>query len=334
MTVSRRQLLVLGAACGALLVCAPSALPQQRAERRRIGFIGTVVPTSDVRQFTVDHLWRALRDLGWQEGRNFVLVERWAEGNLDRLPSLAAEVVAANVDVIVVGLPDAAVAAKQATHTIPIVTVLTFDPVRHGLIASYARPGGNVTGLSYDAGGTLGEKLLDLLKQALPRLSRVAILWNPDSRMQSFWLEDMQPAARALKLELLSFPARSGDDLAPAFRQMKERRAEAVVAYADVMLFLHREALAGLALEHRLPSISALHEFPHVGGLLGYVADIPDSYRRAARFVDLVLRGANPAELAVEQPTKFRLTVNLKTARALKLRLPEALLVRADEVIK
>lgn len=330
MAVSRRRVLVLGAG----ILVASGGIAQQRSKPRRIGFLGTVIPTPEVRQFTVNHLWRGLGDFGWREGRDFVLEERWADGRLERLPELANELVAAKPDVIVVGLPDAAVAAKQATRTIPIVTVLTFDPVRHGLIESYARPGGNVTGLSYDAGGTLGEKLLDLLKQAVPGLARVAVLWNPDSRMQSFWLDDMQPAARALKLELLPFTARSANDLRPAFRQMKERRAEALVAYADVMLFLQREALARLALEYRLPSISALHEFPHFGGLLGYVADIPDSYRRAARFVDLVLRGANPAELAVEQPTQFRLTVNLKTARALKLRLPEALLLRADEVIK
>ena len=291
------------------------------------------MPTPEIRQVTVDHLWQALRAYGWREGRDYVLEERWAEGNLDRLPKLAAELVAAKPDAIVVGLPDAAVAAKAATRTIPIVTVLTFDPVRHGLIASYARPGGNITGLSYDAGGTLGEKLLDLLKQAVPRLSRVAVLWNPDSSIQSFWLDDMRPAARTLQLELLPFAARSGRELDPAFRQMKERRAEALLPYADVMLFMHRDALARLAIEHRLPSISALHEFARLGGLLGYVADIPDSYRRAARFVDLVLRGANPAEIAVEQPTKFRLTINLRTARALGLQLPQALLLRADEVI-
>lgn len=321
-------------AASASLLLAHAAHAQRKDRVYRIGFLGTLSPTPEVKSFTTDHIWRALRERGWQEGKNFVVVERWADGKIERLSELAAQLVQAKVDVIVVALPDAALAAKKATTTIPIVVVLSLDPVRIGLIESYARPGGNVTGLSYEAGPTLGDKQLDLLKQAVPGLARVAVLWNADAPTQALWLKDMEPAAKALGLELQPVEARSERDLEAAFQRATEVRAGALVVMPDAMFFFHRKRIAELAVRHRLPSISMLHEYPHLGGLMGYVADIPDSYRRAAPYVDKILRGAKPADLAVEQPAKFNLTINQRTARAIGLPMPQALLLRADKVIE
>lgn len=321
-------------AASASLLLAHVAHAQRKDRVYRIGFLGSVSPTLETKSFTLDHTWRALRELGWQEGKNFVLVERWADGKTERLPELAAQLVQAKVDVMVVGLSDAALAARKATTIIPIVIVITMDPVRLGLIESYARPGGNVTGLSYEAGETLGDKQLDFLNQAVPGLARVAVLLNADAPTQALWLKDMEPAAQALKLKLHPVEARSEQEFEAAFRQAKEARAGALVVMPDVMFFFYRERIAELAVRHRLPSISILHEYPQRGGLMSYVVDIPDSYRRAASYVDKILRGAKPADLAVEQPTKFNLTINQRTARAIGLTIPQALLLRADKVIE
>jgi len=330
-TRRRRSLALLG---GALAAAALPAFAQQPGKIYRIGFLGSTSPTPEVRKITTDRTLQALRERGWVEGRNFVVEERWAYGKSERLPELATQLLQTKVDIIVAGLTDGALAAKEASATVPIVTVLTFDPVRNGLIESYARPGGNVTGLSYEAGTAIGAKHLDLLKQAVPGLSRVAILWNPGGPGQALWLQDMQPASGTLKLELRPVEARSPADFDAAFARMKQERAGGVVVFADTMFFFHRERLAELAIAHRLPSISALHAYPHRGGLIGYVVDIPDSYRRVATYIDKILRGAKPTDLAVEQPTKFQLTVNLKTARAIGLTIPQAVMVRADEVIE
>lgn len=313
-----------------VLLAAPASFAQGV---RRIGFLGSVVPTTETRRDSVDHLWQALRERGWEAGRNLSVIEHWAEGEVERLPGLAVELVATRPDLIVVGLLDAALALQKATATIPIVTVLPFDPVRHGLIASYARPGGNITGLSYEA-GAIGDKQLDLLRQTVPGLARVAVLWNPDVGTQALWLKDMQPASRSLRLELRPVPARSPKDFNAAFERMKQEGAGALLVLPDVMMFQHRERIAGLAARHRLPSISVLLDYPQLGGLMGYVVDIADSYRRAASYVDRILRGARPAELPVEQPTKFILTLNRKVARILGLKLPPAMLARADRVIE
>jgi len=312
---------------------AVAALAQQRGQIYRIGFLGSVSPTAEIRRDTTDHLWQGLRELGWDRDRNIVVEERWADGKVERLPQLAAELVGAKPDIIVAGLLDSALAAKQATATIPIVTVVVFDPVRHGLIASYSRPGGNVTGLSYE-GGSIGDKLLDLLRQAVPGLKRIAVLWNPDTPSQGLWLNDMEPAARQLKLDLQPVAVRSAQDFEGGFVRMRAGGAGALLVFPDAMMFAHRERITELATRYRLPSISVLHEFPERGGLIGYVSDIPGNYRRAAIYVDRILRGAKPANLAVEQPTKFTLTLNLRTARAIGLTLPQALLVRADRVIE
>ena len=310
-----------------------AALAQRQGRIYRIGFLGSVSPTADIRRDTTDHLWQGLRELGWDRDRNIVVEERWANGKVERLPQLAEELVGAKPDIIVAGLLDSALAAKQATSTIPIVTVVVFDPVRHGLIASYSRPGGNVTGLSYE-GGSIGDKLLDLLCQAVPGLKRIAVLWNPDTPSQRLWLKDMEPAARQLKLDLQPVAVRSAQDFEAAFASMRAGAPGALLVFADAMMFAHRERIAELATRYRLPSISVLHEFPERGGLIGYVSDIPGNYRRAAIYVDRILRGAKPADLAVEQPTRFTLTLNLRTARAIGLTLPQALLVRADRVIE
>lgn len=311
-------------------------LAQQPGKVYRIGFLGSVSPSPEVFQFTTDHLWRGLRERGWIEGKNFTIEQRWAEGRPERLPGLAAELVASKVDIIVVGLNDAALAARTATSTIPIVTVLVTDPVRLRLVKSYARPGGNVTGLSYEAATAFGVKHLDILKQTMPRMSRVAVLWNATSPANEAWVNDTEvvDAARSLNVALRPIPVRSADEFEVAFSRIRDERAEGLLIMPDAMFFNHRPRLTQLAVKHKLPTISALHEFAELGGLLSYVVDIPDSYRRAAPYVDKILRGTKPAELAIEQPTKFVLTVNLKTAKAIGLAIPSAIRTRADRVIE
>jgi putative ABC transport system substrate-binding protein len=333
MHLGRRRIL-FAALCGA--VVPPFGLAQQPARVVRVGFLGSTSPTPDIVRLTTEHLWRGLRDRGWIEGKNLQIEQRWAEGKVERLPGLAGELVKAKVDVIVVGLPDAALAAQRATSTIPIVTVLVTDPIRLGLIKSYARPGGNITGLSYEAGTSVGVKHLDLLKQAVPRLSRVAILWNPGSPTNREWVQDieMAAAAKSLNLELRPVAAQSADEFEAAFDRMKNEGAQALLILADSMFFFHRTRLAQLALARRLPTSSSLLDFAELGGFLGYYVDIPDSYRRAVPYIDKLLKGSRPEDLPVEQPTKFLLVVNLKTAKALGMAIPTAIRIQAERVIE
>jgi putative tryptophan/tyrosine transport system substrate-binding protein len=328
--MNRRRFL---SASGSLLL-ARAALAEQSGKVHRIGWLGSTAPTDEVRRITTEPFLHGLRERGWQLGTNFTLEERFVFGKVELLPQYAAELVQTKVDMIVAPLPEAAIAAKKATATIPIVTVLVFDPVRYGLIASYARPGGNVTGLSYEAGETILGKQLDLLKQAVARLRRVAVLWNPGAPSQALWLEDMEPARKALALELVPVEARSEVDLEGAFQKMMAASAGALLVMPDPMLFFHRPRIAELALKHRLPSISNLLDYSRIGGLMDYFVDIADSYRRVVPYVDKILRGARPADLPVEQPTNFILTLNLRTAKQLGIAMPAALLARADRVIE
>ena len=261
---------------------------------------------------------------------------RDAEGKLERLPALAAELVALKVDVIVAAGTPAALAAKQATRTLPIVFAAAADPVASGLVTSLARPGGNVTGLSILAPELVG-KCLEQLKQAVPGVSRVAVLWQPGGlgeRTEKDMLKGAEVAARALGVRLQFVEARGPADFDRAFSDMTRARAGALTVLASAMFFSERRRLVDLAAKNRLPAVYPLREFVDAGGLMSYGPNLADLFRRAATYVDKILKGAKPGDLPVEQPTKFELVINLKTAKALGLTIPPSLLQRADQVIE
>ena len=275
-----------------------------------------------------------LRSLGYRVGENVVIEYRFADGQLELLPALAADLVRLGVDIIVAtGINPSAVAAMKATTTIPIV-ITGLDPVRAGLVASLARPGGNVTGLTVDAGGEILGKRFELLKEMLPNLSRLGILWNPDVAFVQSRQTSMTEIAQTLGLTTIPVEARGLEALEPAFATMVRERAQAFVMQGDSVLFNYRGQIAEMALRNRLPAASIQRELADAGFLLSYGADISDIYRRLAGFVDKILKGTKPADLPVEQPTKYELVINLKTAKALGLTVPPTLLARADEVIE
>ena len=277
---------------------------------------------------------QGLRELGWVEGQNIVIDYRFAEGRFDRLPDLAAELVRLKVDLIVAAPAPAAVAAKNATATIPIVMISVSDPVGTGLIASLARPGGNVTGLSFSVGLELFGKQLELLKETVPKVRRVAILSNPANPAHALLIKDVKVAARSLGVQLQLLEARGPDEFDGAFAAMADERVGALLVVADAMFSVHQARLADLAAKNRLPSMHGLRAYVEAGGLIYYGPNFPDQWRRAATFVDRIFKGAKPADLPVQQPTKFELVINLKTAKALGLTIPPSLLLRADEVIQ
>ncbi len=278
-------------------------------------------------------LRQGLRDLGYVEGLNLAVEWRSAEGRSERFDDLAAELVRLKVDVIVAPLPAAVFAAKRATTIIPIVMVNTPDPVQLGLVASLAHPGANITGLT-SLSADFSIKQLELLKEAVPRVSRVAVLWNSSNPWHPRALKDMEGAARSLGVQLQILQVHDPEEFDKAFAAMTRERSGAVLVLADPMTFFYRTRLADLAAKHRLPAIYGLREHTDAGGFMSYWADSADLYRRTASFVDKILRGAKPTDLPVEQPTKFELVINLKTAKALGLTIPQSLLVRADEVIR
>ena len=317
----------------ALFAPPPAADSQPPAKVFRIGILGTYPPTTP----EVAHLWEAfiqgLRELGYVEGQNIAIERRFMEGKAERLPELAAELVRLNVSVIVAGSQPPPVAAKRATATIPIVMTNFSDPVGLGLVTSLARPGGNVTGLSLLTVELVG-KQLQLLKQAVPKASRVAFLTNPGNPGAALQLREAETAARSLGVQLQVLEARRPDELAGAFAAMTRESAGAVLLPGDSLFFFYRKQIADLALKSRLPAMFAPREFAEAGGLMAYGANIPDLYRRAATYVDKILKGAKPADLPIEQPTKFELIINLKAAKALGLTVPQSVLIRADHVIQ
>jgi putative ABC transport system substrate-binding protein len=275
-----------------------------------------------------------LRSLGYRVGENVIIEYRFANGEMERLPANAADVVRLGVDIIVAtGTNPSTVAAMKATTTIPIV-MTGVDPVGTGLVASLARPGGNVTGLAVDTGGEILGKRFELLKETLPNLSRLGILFNPDVAFTRTRRTSMAETARTLGLTTIPVEARGLDALEQAFATMVRERAQAFVMQGDSVLFEYRGQIAEMALRNRLPAASLQRELAEAGFLLTYGADAPDLYRRLAGFVDKIFRGAKPADLPVEQPTKFELVINLKTAKALGVEVPTSLLLRADEVIE
>ena len=321
---------LLGAGAGALLA-APVAAWAQAGKIVRIGFLSPA-SASDPRMLgLLDAFRRGLVELGYVEGRAFRIESRWAEGRYERLPRLAAELVASRVDVILTVAVPAIRAAMEATRTIPIVMASVVDPVATGLVVSLARPGGNITGLSNMAPDVTG-KLLEILKQVVPNASRVAVLWNPGNPGNAPQLRAAEAAGQALGIRLQALEARTRDDLDPAFAAMARQRADALLVLADVMLNEQRVRIAGLAAAGRRPAVYG-QEGP-AGGLITYSANTPDLFRRSATYVDRIVKGAKPGDLPVEQATRFDLVIDLKAARALGLTIPQSLLLRADQVIE
>jgi len=323
----------VGAFAGGLVIARSAAGAQQAAKVARIGFLGT---NRAVASRHVDAFLQGLHDLGYVEGRNLVIEYRDAEGKLERLPTLAAELVALKVDVIVAATTPGALAAKQATKTVPIVFAVAADPVTDGLVASLARPGGNVTGSSY-LGPDLTGKQLELLKQAVPGVGRVAVLRQPSAvpeRTEKEIVREADIAARALGLQLQFVEARGPDDFERAFSEMTRARAGALMVLGGNMFFSERRRLVDLAARNRLPGVYGLREYVDAGGLMSYGANQVELFRSAATYVDRILKGAKPGDLPVEQPSKFELAINLKTAKALGIAIPQSVLGRADEVIR
>ena len=314
------------------LVAAPlAAEAQQPAKVPRIGFLSAEVPaaTSD----RMEGFQQGLHDLGYAEGQNIVIVYRFARGRYERLPDLAAELARLKVDIIVAASTPAAQAAKNAAGPIPVVFMQVGDPVASGLVRTLAQPGGNVTGLSllnYELSG----KRLELLKEVVPRASRVAVLWDPGHPAGAPILRETEAAARALGLQVQPVEARGPDDFQSALSTIKRMRAGGLVVLPSQLFTAHRYRLADLLIRERVPAVFLSSEFVEAGGLLSYSASLADQYRRAATYVDKILKGRKPADLPVEQPTRFELVINMKTAKALGLTIPQTILVRADQVIQ
>src|SRR6266852_5761353 len=329
--MKRREFIVaLGGAAATWPLAVRAQQPAGRVYR-----VGCLVTASREQQL---HLLKAfeegLRSLGYRVGENVVIEYRFANGEMERLPALAADLVRLGVDIVVTGANPNTVAAMKATTTIPIIMTNSSDPVSAGLVASLARPGGNVTGLTQDTGGEIWGKRLELLKETLPNLLRVGILWNPDFAPNQSRLTSMREATQALGLTLVSVEARGPDALEQAFATMVREHMQAFIVSGDPLLFDYRGQIGEMAIRNRLPGVSHLREFADAGLLLAYGVNFRDLFRRTAVFVDKIFKGAKPADLPVEQPTKFELVVNLKTAKALGLTIPPALLQRADQVIE
>ena len=320
------------AATAALLGAPLAANSQPRGKVYRIGYIQTAAPNE---MGGLDKaLDEGLRELGYVEGRNIVFERRYAGGKQERLPDLATELVRLNVDVIVTGGNPVIAAVKQATATIPVVMSTSRDPVGSGFIASLARPGGNITGLSSAPTPEIEGKRLELLKEAFPRASRVALLWNPLPPGSETYRQVVESAARKLGVRLQAVEVRGRDEFEGAFVAMTRERADAVVVLGDPIFFTARIQVVALATKHRLPAMFHAREFVDLGGLMSYGSDLTYQFRRAAAYVDNILKGAKPGDLPVEQAAKFELVINLKTAKSLRISIPQSLRLRADQVIE
>jgi putative ABC transport system substrate-binding protein len=318
---------------GGLLAAPLVAEAQQASKVHRIGLLAP----SDAHAGTpyVEAFRQGLRELGWVEGNNCVIEYRWADGRLERLPALAADLVRLHVDVILTGAGSANQAAKEATKTIPIVMTTGVNPVESGLVVSLARPGGNITGLSGNAGPEIIGKEIELLREAVPDVSRVAVLWNPTNQGLSWREADV--AAQALRLQLQKLQVRGPDDFETAFSAMTRGRAGALLIRGDVLFFVHRTRLVEFWTKSRMATMyggPGAREFVNAGALIGHGPSLLDLFRRAAMYVDKIFKGTKPSDLPIEQPTKFEVAINMKTAKALGLTIPPSLLARADQVIE
>ena len=318
----------IGTLAGGLLAAPLAADAQPAGKTARIGVIGNA-PLPVYEAFP-----RSLRDLGWIEGRNIAIEYRWAEGRLDRLPDLVAELVSLKPDLIVAITHRVALAVKNATTTIPVVFASVNDPVGVGLVPSLARPGGNITGLS-SQGLDLIAKRVELLKEVVPKASRIAYLRNPDEPYSPAYLREVERAAGVLGMtHVFSSEVRSPNDFEAVFVSITHRRVDGIIVEPNIMTQTHGGRIAEFAAQHRLPTIYAVRRNVDAGGLMSYGPLLPAQFQRLAIYVDKILKGAKPADLPVEQPTTFELVINLKTAKALGLKIPALLLVRADEVIE
>jgi putative ABC transport system substrate-binding protein len=330
--VNRR--VFIGILAGGLLAAPLAAGAQPAGTVYRVGFLGNTPPTNDPASLRVAGSFvQGLRESGWVEGQNTIIEWRYSDGRMERFPDLAAELVRLKVDVIVTVAAPAARAAKQATTTIPIVAIALSDPVGQGLIASLAEPGGNITGFA-TLFPELAAKRLALLKETLPRISRVAVLRNVANPGNVFLWKEVQVAGRTLGVTLHSGEVRGPDDFQGAFATMIKERPQGLLILDDPLFFQYRTSIVDFAAKHRLPTMHSFRESVEAGGLMTYSVSLTDLYRRAAHSVDKILKGAKPADLPVEQPTKFELVINLKTAKALGLTIPPSLLQRADQVIE
>jgi ABC-type uncharacterized transport system substrate-binding protein len=320
----REFIALLGSAAAAWPLAARA---QQSGKMHRLGYIGLAQPNQV--QHLLDVLRAGLREHGWIEGQNFAFDFRWAEGRSDRVPALAADLVRAKVDIIIVASTQAAQAASSATTSIPIVMAASYDALAEGLVESLARPGGNLTGLT-GISRDLVSKQLEILKELVPSLSQVAVLVNPTGTT----VQEADAGSRVLGLQLHIFRAGEPGELQGAFEAMSRERTQALVVMADAMFFGNRARIAELATGAGVPTVAPLAEHAMAGTLVAYGPNLADMFRRATVYIDKILRGAKPADLPIEQPTKFDLTINLKTAKALGLTVPPSLLARADEVIE
>jgi len=325
----RRREFITGLA-GAAATWPRAARAQQPAKLPTIGYLGGGGPVSQ--RAWAEAFTQRLRELGWLEGRTIAIEYRWGEGRAERYSEIAAEFVQLKVDVILAGGTEAAIAAKQATSVIPIVFPTAGDPVGSRLVASLARPGGNVTGLS-NLGSNLAAKRLEIMREVVPGLGRLAVMANADYSGGVTEREEIDAAARTIGLEVISLPIRRPEDIAPAFEALK-RRADALYIVGDPLVNIQRVRINTFALATRLPTMYVQREYVEAAGLMSYGPNYLDLNRRAADYVDRILRGTKPGDLPIEQPTKFDLVINLITAKALGLEIPPTLLARADEVIE
>jgi putative ABC transport system substrate-binding protein len=316
-----------------LLLALPLAAESQ-PRVQRIGYLTGGSPTAPTAIGVAGLLRQGLRDHGWVEGQHFVMETRFAEGRYERLPELAADLARLNVDVIVAGGTAASRAAKNATQTIPIVMVGSSDPARIGLVATLARPGGNVTGLAFGVGSETTSKGLELLKATIPKVRRVALLTNPDNPGAPLLIRDVQLTARSLGVQLHRYEARTPEEFDGVFSAMGKDQVGALLVVTEAAFILHRARLVELSVRHKLPSMYGFREDAEAGALMSYGASLGAMFRRAGFFVDKILKGARPGDLPVEQPSTFELVVNKRAARALGLTIPQPVLLRADHVIE
>jgi len=327
---AKQRILAVTLSAMLFALCFSAHAVQQSAKVPRVGYLsyGSV----EIDKSLLAALQQGLRELGYLEGKNIIIEQRYAKGQADKLPELVTEFVRVNADVIVVTGDPAAYAAKKGT-AIPIVIVTSPDPVGTGLIASLAHPGGNVTGLSDFHGGVV-TKRLELLKDVAPLTTRIAVLLNPANRSNPLQLRDIQAAAPVFRVTLLPLEVKGPDDIDPAFNTIVKEHAGAVLVLGDRLFATHENQIIDLAVKNRLPTIYSQRLYVEAGGLMSYGANFADQYRRAATYVDKLLKGAKPADLPVEQPKKFELAINLKTAKQMGLTIPPKLLARADTVIR
>jgi putative tryptophan/tyrosine transport system substrate-binding protein len=329
--MKRRDFIALLGSATAASAAWPLAVGAQTPPKiPRVGFIAGANPAAA--EHTFGAFQQRLRELGYVEGQSIALEVRWAEGRMERIPELVAELVGLKMDVLMAAISPAALAAKKATQTIPIVMVAG-DPVGLGLVASLARPGGNVTGLSYFNEAIIAKRL-EFLKELVPGLVRVAVLRNPIVEVHPIFWQETEVAARKLGVALQPLDVRGPEDFEAAFAAATRGNAQALVAFDDSLTVTYRPQIAALAASSRLPAMYGFREFPDDGGLMSYGTSFVDLFRRAATYVDKILKGAKPADLPVEQPTKFEFVINRKTANALGLTVPPTLLAQADEVIE